>query len=261
MLIDCKQKYRKYKAKYLKLKCGERSEFGQKEKIFIKNNFRFLVHFTTYDTLKQIIKDMQIKSESLTNKNRNLEKYPWIWTDYIVFVNLVEKKSCINSYWTIPSNCYDMNSYRNIGIIIDINIMFDKEIYYFYSPDEEHGDYGKESIPNPNLRHLLSQQNRTKYIDSLIINDNLENELLEYSFTWFTIVEVINKEEERYNTFDNDYKIGKMPEFCIFDRIDLNKYIVGIFVVGRENDYNLNNIVPKNIKIYTESEANILFTN
>ena len=239
-----KSKYRKYKAKYLNLK-NRMNRLSESETIFnnddiqsIDTHINGLLHCTTIESLKSIMKDGYLKSDSLSS---SFKPRPENWTEYyhyLVFTSIWFKSDEYpDSYWGIKE--YSKN---HVCLIIDPNILFDKNAYYYINPSGEHGYYAEDSIPSPNIKKILASSNPREYIDSLSVNDNTKMGLM-YLLDFF---------EANLNTINNTISMhinemyDSLHEICFVDQIDMQKYLIGVYTECGYQD-KVSKIVPKNL--------------
>ena len=181
--------YKSNKSKYYKLKIkfinggaliknsssiiNENVCYSNNEIDYIEKNIKYLVHWTTIDAFNKIMLDKTIKSSSLLQDYKNLNKN-FIYYDYLVFISIITTKYPDNL--TLFSGFF--TEQENIAILIDKNILFDKNVYYYFSPYGDRGDYWHNTIPNCNIKNILNYQNKIEYIKKLDVDQNLKKALL-----------------------------------------------------------------------------------
>lgn len=245
--MNYQKQYLKYKDKYFKLKYDGGSDIDidyiDNEINFIKTKFRFLIHFTSFHNFKKIINDMELRSISIISDQLDKNKKP-IFYDYIVFADIVGKIESINTHWT--------PGFSSVGLMFDLDLLFDNYIYYWYAPHGYQAAFEDDAVPNKNIKLILQYENKTEYINSLDVNDNLKMGLKNYinSFNMY--------EKTIHNTFANASYGHSEREFCFFDKIDLRKYLIGVIFLDHDTEYDLNKLVPKDVPIYSYDEANEL---
>lgn len=237
------EKYLKYKRKYIQQKYNHMTAGGNNnfdltndEVTYLKNTYRFLIHYTSFSNFEKIMKDMYLKASPKSNS-----RVP------VIFFELVCKKCSIITKWTTK---------RNIGIIIDLELLFDKNAYYFYSPGGEHGEYEVDTIPGPNIRKLLSidDKDRDNYINKLNINEETKNDLINYNNIFLT-----NVEADEYNKFNENIRQHYFMELCVFDKVDLKKYMTGVVCLDEKLKDKVEELIPKNVKIYKMKKQDKVF--
>jgi hypothetical protein len=153
----------------------------------------------------------------------------------------------------IPSHQIDFHTWwesdNNIALVIDNDILLDRNAYYFFGP---YGEYGSFDVPaNHNIKKILYQKDHGGYIKSLDVDDNLKKGLLEY----FDNDKVKFKPDDTPLTEINIDKLNiegemDMREIVYFDRIDLKKYLLGLKFKNKEDYNSMKKYIPKNIKIF-----------
>jgi hypothetical protein len=222
-----KNKYRKYKQKYIKLKrLNELGSFQYTDNDvqYIDNNIRALVHCTGIEALKKILADGYIKSISLTSEK--FKSQPTKWDDheyYLVYASVwfTSERHPENVWANI-----DEFSKDSVCIIIDKNILFDKDAYFYINPRGEYGIYNDyETIPGPNIRRILKSEDMEEYVRSLDVNENIKKGLInllpDFESARNTVNHTINMLSTRKDI---------MQEVCFIDMIDIRKYLLNIYV-------------------------------
>jgi hypothetical protein len=242
--------YDENKNRYINLKY----QLGGKNKIwytddeisFVNQNIKHLIHWTSIDNFKKIMESMEIRSLSLTDKKRSVsDQY-----NYIVFATDIRTNS--------ETNLSSFASFddRSVGIIIDKNILFDDNVYYYYSPLGNRCSYFYDAISNHNIKKILYHKNKEKYINNLNINDNLRNGLL--SFLGDGVCGSFNDEEiSKTSTLDQmKMRGGSEPEreFCFFDRINLKYHMLGVdlSLINEEDRDEIVKIIPDDVEIVVQ---------
>ena len=200
-----------------------------KEEIeYVNKNIKYLIHWTTLHNFKKIIKDMEIKSVSLTkDKNKKYNQY-----DYVVFVSDITNK---DDNITFFSGCHPdtLDNKNKIGILINKDILFDENVYYYYNRYGYQCGYAYDSIPNHNIKKIIYHDNMVEYIKGLDVNNNLKDALLLFTFTsgnnafpcgGFNVgTRVLTLDKMRVEESRHPER-----EFCFLDKIDLKKYLYGV---------------------------------
>lgn len=224
-----RSKYRKYKKKYLELKnTMERSNtfeslFTDQEIKYINTNIKGLLHFTTMDNFKNIIKDGYIKPR-LPNPSTFIPVFTNIW---------FKSDKYPQSIWG--------SSEKNVCLIIDKDILFDKNAYFYINPYGEYGVYDYDTIPGPNMRRILSSENMEQYINSLTVNDNIKKGLMNLSVQFKYERNTVN------NTIDQlEKKINDFHDICFINKIDIKEYLAGVYVSCNYID-EVSKVVPKDL--------------
>jgi len=241
-----KKKYHKYKHKYIKLKYGGEKKsnvsfsYDQIEIDYIDEKIDYFIHYTPLKNFIKIMKEMLLKP--------NRPKFG------VVFASIVLKDNigiCESTGWHFGGD-------ESIGIIIDKNILFDKDMYYFINPSGEYGTCFSDSIPGPNLKEVLKHKNYKKYIKSLKIKEYLKSNML-YHMTqlYADLFSFKGCKDTIKNTIDElEYEIGEggqlyaLNEICFFNNIDLKKYMTGV-CLNKTIYEEIKKIIPTDIKIYS----------
>lgn len=119
-------------------------KFTDKGLNFIKNNIKGLLHFTSIENFKNIVRDGYIKSKSLLDPFDPNRKYMHELYPCIVYVSFwLRSKSIQKSTQETPS-CHTENQ---IGLIVDVNIFFE-DTFFYINPQGEYGLIDSDTIPN-----------------------------------------------------------------------------------------------------------------
>jgi len=260
--MDYKQKYIKYKSKYINLRNNIGGEFNkelsEEERKFIKSKFKFIYHLTSLEAFHDIMEKMKLLPLVATTNETEAEieyiKYisnrDYDLYRYLIFTSLAEKNKPIDLTW----RSLTPSTNKEIGIMIDIDILFDTNMYYYYLPNGEYGTYFKGAVLSPNLNLILEQEateDKEKYVKKLDIDFNLKNGFLQ--FVKSISESGINADELLKNTFQNSKYNDDLRELCFFKMIDLKKYCIGIFAKPEILD-KIRDSVPKNISIFDETK-------
>ncbi len=243
---DYYKKYRKYKQKYIKLKYGGEENrnfsfsYNQGEIDYINNRIDYFIHYTPLENFIKIMKEMLLKP--------NRPNYG------VVFASIILKN--IKDSFCEPT-MYDWRGTEKIGIMIDKNILFDKDIYYFINPLGEHGLCVYDSIPGPNFKEILKHKNFKKYIKSLKIEEYLKSNMLYHISEYMYFFSSEDCKNTIKNTIDDlEYEIPEgekqlhhANEICFFNNIDLKKYMTAV-CLNKEIYKEIKKIIPTDVKIY-----------
>nr|QBK89435.1 MAG: hypothetical protein LCMiAC02_05300 [Mimivirus LCMiAC02] len=239
-----KKKYLKYKHKYIKLRYGGEEKrnfsfsYNQGEIDYINEKIDYFIHYTPLENFIKIMKKMLLKP--------NRPKFGVVFAS-IILKNF--KDGCEPTTFGLD---------EKIGIMIDKNILFDKDMYYFINPIGEYGTCFSDSIPGPNFKEVLKHKNSKKYIKSLKIKEYLKSNMLHHMYKVYNEL-FTNKDYCKAsirNTIDGlEYEIGKsgqlypLNEICFFNNIDLKKYMTAV-CLNKEIYKEIKKIIPTNVKIY-----------
>jgi len=237
--------------------------YTDKEKEYVNKHIKYLVHWTTVHNFKKIMKHMEIRSKILTKKSKNKKDINWQY-DYIVFASEITNSESNNMTLFKSQN---NNDGRIIGILIDKNILFDNDVYYYYSKIGMCG-YADDTIPNHNIKKIICHKyydDMIKYIKELKINSNLKYALLLFSGEIEDNPHPCRIFDDRTRNLtldqlgiDESLKRHGEHEFCFFDRIDLKKHLFGIDLsyVDKDDYDEIKKMIPSDTVIQTNNNKN-----
>ncbi len=115
----------------------------------------------------------------------------------------------------------------------------------------EHGEFYFSSIPSPAIKNILDydMDKQDEYIKKLNIPNNMKSALITHILQrkYFRILQTTID-----NTLDEmDLQNLESPysnEFCVFNNVDVNKYITKI-VCTKKNYRKIKKYIPKNIEV------------
>jgi hypothetical protein len=244
---------------YTKNNLTQRTSSYSKEEIdYINKHVKYLVHWTTANNFKKIMKDMVIKSESLLENNIRDNKWQY---DHVVFASIITVNNQNNL--TLFSDTSAGNNNHKIGILIKKNILYSDDVYYYYSPT---GDtcFIHNSIPNNNIKKIIRNEyieDAKEYILQLSINDNLKNALMlfsgitdEHPHPCGNFFQMSHTSSQLQINFERE--LHPEHEVCFIDRIDLHKYLAGVDFTCAGKKYNkIKKLIPKNIIIQNNHDV------
>jgi len=153
-----------------------------------KNNVLRSNHGTALATLPENKKQLKIdkKNKSIGEKHIKFrEKYYKELEDGTVkrdgIDHVITFSISYDDHYTPMNWQYDIyDLYIMEGIILEPNILNDKNSYWFYNPVGKiwNIDYLRTSVPGPNIKKILRQDNMVKYIEGLDVEQGVKDGLL-----------------------------------------------------------------------------------